>query len=259
MSLFRSRQGRQAARAWRNNIMDMAGKVALVTGGGARIGRALCEALAGRGCAVVIHYRRSQKEARELARRLEAAGGRARAIPGALDTQAGCERLVSRAFKAFGRLDMLVNNASSFERTEFRNIRGSELDTVFSINLKAPVLLTRAFVERARRGRVLNLLDSRIAGHAPGQMAYLLSKQGLADFTRAAALELAPDFTVNAVAPGPVLPPERGSRTAREKAGAIPLRRRPTPGDVAAAALFLLGSAAITGQIVYVDGGQNLL
>ena len=166
--------------------MDMAGKVALVTGGGARVGRALCEALAGRGCAVVIHYRRSQKEARELARRLEAAGGRARAIPGALDTQAGCERLVSRAFKAFGRLDMLVNNASSFERTEFRNIRGSELDSVFSINLKAHVLLTRAFVELARRGAGLPARQPD-SGARARQMAYLLSSRALADYARGRA------------------------------------------------------------------------
>lgn len=258
-SPFRNGAGDQSGRAFRGKIMDMCGKVALVTGGGARIGRALCEALAGQGCAVVVHYRRSRKEALELARRLEAAGGRARAIRGALDTQASCERLVSQAFKAFGRLDVLVNNASSFDRTDFRHVRGPELDSAFSINLKAPILLTRAFVARARRGRVLNLLDTRISGHAPGYMAYLLSKQGLADFTRAAALELAPDFTVNAVAPGPVLAPDRGSRSAREKAGAIPLRRRPSPGDVASAALFLLGGDAITGQIVYVDGGQNLL
>ena len=239
--------------------MNLVGKVALVTGGGARIGRALCEALAGHGCAVVVHYRRSRKEACELVRRLEAGGARASAIHGALDTQADCDRLISLAFKAFKRLDILVNNASSFQHTKFRMIRGADFDGTFSINLKAPVLLTRAFAARARKGRVLNLLDSRIAGYAPGQMPYLLSKQGLADFTRAAALELAPDFTVNAVAPGPVLAPETGSRTAREKAGAFPLRRRPTPGDVASAALFLLGSEAITGQIIYVDGGQNLL
>ena len=239
--------------------MNLVGKVALVTGGGARIGRALCEALASQGCAVVVHYRRSKKDACELVRRLEADGARATAIQGALDTQADCERLISLAFTAFKQLDILVNNASSFQHMDFRRVRRADLDRAFSINLDAPVLLTRAFAQRARRGSVLNLLDSRIAGNAPGQLPYLLSKQGLANFTRAAALELAPDFTVNAVAPGPVLAPDKGSRTAREKAGVFPLGRRPTPNDVADAALFLLGSEAITGQIVYVDGGQNLL
>lgn len=239
--------------------MNLTGKVALVTGGGVRIGRALCEALSGQGCSVVVHYRRSRKEACELALRLEAGGARACAIQGALDTQAGCERLMALAFKVFKRLDILVNNAASFQHTAFRQIRGAELDSVFAVNLQAPILLTRAFVARAGQGRVLNMLDSRITGHASGQMPYLLSKQCLADFTLAAALELAPDFTVNAVAPGPVLVPDKGSRAAREKAGTIPLGRRPTPGDVASAALFLLGSDAITGQVLYVDGGQNLL
>jgi NAD(P)-dependent dehydrogenase (short-subunit alcohol dehydrogenase family) len=103
---------------------------------------------------------------------------------------------------------------------------------------------------------VVNLLDQRIVAPAAGCLAYGVSKQALAAFTLGAALELAPALTVNAVAPGPVLPPPAGA--AREPAGEMPLRRRPTPEQVAAAVVFLLTQTAITGQILYVDGGQHL-
>jgi NAD(P)-dependent dehydrogenase (short-subunit alcohol dehydrogenase family) len=128
------------------------------------------------------------------------------------------------------------------------------------------VYLTRAFAAESPKGkrqagqrRVVNILDRRIASHEVGCAPYLLSKKMAAAFTLLAARELAPEVTVNAVAPGPVLPPPRlGRRPVHDRAGATPLRKRPTPEDVARTAAFLLESDAITGQIVFVDGGQHL-
>jgi len=127
-------------------------------------------------------------------------------------------------------------------------------------NLLVPVLLTRAFAARTRQGRVVNLLDRRIATHDIACVPYLLSKSGLAEFTRLAALALAPGIAVNAVAPGAILPPAgaAGQRTP-DRAGQVPLRVRVTPADVAAAVVALLKADSVTGQVVFVDGGQHLL
>ncbi|MDO9541648.1 MAG: SDR family oxidoreductase, partial [Kiritimatiellia bacterium] len=125
------------------------------------------------------------------------------------------------------------------------------------INLMTPILMTRAFANIIGKGKIINILDRRIAGVESGLAAYLLSKKALADFTKIAALELAPDITVNGIAPGPVFIPTKSRE--REKAGKIPLGKRPTIADVAKAVIFLLKNDSITGEIIFVDGGQHLL
>ena len=228
--------------------MNLNGKRALVTGGAVRIGKAITQALQAAGAEVVVHYRNSKAEAEALSPFTIQAD-----IQG-LETCAG---LIERA----GPLDILVNNASIFTKD---SLSGSSLDRVqreFNVNLFAPMELTRAFAAQAKPGgAVINLLDRRIRCNDTSCVPYSITKKGLADLTQLAALEYAPNIRVNAVAPGPVLPPPGGSmESARELAGNIPLGNLPTTGNITEAILFLLQADAVTGQIIYVDGGQHLL
>lgn len=247
--------------------MDLRGKRALVTGGAVRIGRAICEALAARGCTVVVHCRQSVAEGEALASRLSQSGTPAFCVQGALETEDDAERLVAAALSVAGGLDILVNNASTFNKDAFMDADAERLRAEIGINAFVPMYLTRAFARHVlactgtpSAGGVVNLLDRRVAGQEKGMLPYLLAKKLLAEYTRIAALELGPRIAVNAVAPGPVLPPPgRGEDYLHDHAGPMVLGRRPAAADVAAAVLFLLEADTVTGQILFVDSGQHLL
>jgi NAD(P)-dependent dehydrogenase (short-subunit alcohol dehydrogenase family) len=239
--------------------MDLAGRTALVTGGAVRVGRALCQALADRGCGVVIHCDRSLGPARELAACLRRQGVGAWVVCVHLSGDTSCRRVIRRAAALAGRLDILINNAAVFHRHGLREADAATWRAELDTNLVAPALLTRHFAGAPGAAAIVNILDRRVAGLDVGAVPYSVSKKALEDVTRLSALALAPAIRVNAVAPGPVLPREPGSlRAAREAAGRAPLARRPTPEDVADAVLFLLGNDAVTGQTLFVDGGQHL-
>jgi len=247
--------------------MNLKGKTALVTGGARRIGAALCEALAEEGCRVVIHYNRSARPAAALAARLRRNGAQAWTVAGDFrtgDCRTGnyrmprsADRVVRQAVAAAGKLDILINNAAVFDKQRLLRVTEAALRTEWEVNLLAPLLLMRAFARHAKRGRIVNLLDCRIASHQSDAVPYCLAKKSLADLTRLAALELAPGITVNGVAPGPVLTADTAGAT-RESAGPLPLKIRPTVREVVKAVLFLLKSDVITGQIVFVDSGRHL-
>jgi NAD(P)-dependent dehydrogenase (short-subunit alcohol dehydrogenase family) len=240
--------------------MNLKGQTALVTGGAVRIGAAICRALAEQGAHVVVHYHRSEAAARELCQELAGFGVRAFRVQAELGSGAACARLVADAVRQAGQLDLLVNNAAVFHKDHLRAVTEEKLLAEFWPNLFAPMLLLRAFAEQCARGRIVNLLDRRIAGDDVACAPYLLSKKALAELTRLAALEFAPAIAVNGVAPGAVLPPPgRGKDYLRDQAGPVPLQRQVTPEEVAEVVVFLLQSDAITGQIVFVDGGQHLL
>ncbi len=240
--------------------LSLHGKVALVTGGAQRIGRAICEALVAQGCGVVVHYRTSAREAGEVALAARLAGVAGHRVQANLDREAGCRELIKEARRLAGRLDILVNNAAVFSKDPLERVTERGLQGEFQTNLFAPVLLTKYFADATRRGQVVNILDRRIAGHDATCIPYLLSKKALAAFTEEAALALAPRFTVNAVAPGPILPPPgKGRAYLKDHAGRVPLRVRFAPADVGDAVVLLLRSRKTTGQILYVDGGQHLL
>lgn len=238
----------------------LTGQVALVTGGSLRIGRAISQALAKEGCGVVVHYRSSTASAMEFRRRLQRRGTPAWLVQADLTEMGAPDRVIADAKAAAGRLDILINCAALFSKQPFLDVDRASLHEQMETNLYAPVLLTRAFAKATRRGRVVNLVDRRVAGHDPRCIPYLLSKTALAEFTRAAALALAPRFTVNAVGPGPVLPPPGKSLSyLKDHAGRVPLERRVTPEDIARTVIYLVTNPAVTGQIVFVDGGQHLL
>jgi pteridine reductase len=246
--------------------MELAGKRVLVTGGAVRIGRAICEALARQGCTVLVHYSTSEAEAERLVDALRRGGATAFSVKADLGDETSCASLIQAAVSAAGGLDILVNNAAVFHRDSLEMTTEAKLRAEIETNAFAPIYLTRAFAALSGdtpsgclRGKVINLLDQRVAGLECGTLPYLLSKKMLAEFTKIAALELAPEFTVNAVAPGPVLPPPgEGPERTRELAGSTPLGMPLTPQAVAQAVVYLLAADAVTGQTIFVDGGQHL-
>lgn len=235
-------------------------KVALVTGGAVRIGGAICEALAREGIHVVIHCNRSAAAADILARRLRRGGVKAWVVRQELRDQDSCEALIRNVRKLAGRLDFLVNNAAVFHKQRLAVVTWADLEEEFRVNCFVPVCLMRAFAMQTRRGKVVNLLDRRVAANDPECPVYSVSKKALAAFTTEAALALAPGIVVNAVAPGPVLPPPgKGMSYLHDRAGRIPLACKVKPADVAAGVLTMLRLESVTGQILFVDGGQHLL
>ncbi len=258
--------------------MKLAQCRALVTGAAVRIGRAIVEALVAQGCAVILHYRRSAVAATELARRLGAHGS-VILVQGDLAEAGAGRRIVEESWAASGGFNILINNAAVFHKDTLDSASPEKIDREWRVNFLAPTLLTRAFAEkmracpdfarepgsdgRAPRGKILHLLDRRVAGVDPACLPYEISKKMLADTVRRWALELAPDLAVNGIAPGAVLPPNDADGAAdgpaRDWAGPTLLRAPCGPSAVAEAALFLLGADTVTGQTIFVDNGRHLL
>jgi pteridine reductase len=247
--------------------LNIAGKTALVTGGALRIGKVICEALADGGCNVAVHYRTSGAAAACLVDSLRAKGVRASSFQTDMDDIREVELLPERVQAAMGEIDFLINNASVFHKSSLLESTPESIAAEVQVNALAPIALMRALARLRQqeilgwpRKRIVNILDRRVAGLERGMLPYQLSKNMLRDATRIAALELGPGFSVNAVAPGPILPPPgEGVAYLVDKAGPMVLANRPNPAHVADAVLFLLKSEGITGQVLYVDSGQHLL
>lgn len=234
---------------------------ALVTGAGRRLGRVLATRLAALGCDVVLHAHTGEREARDLASRLHVRGAQAHVVTADLADPGQVEGLVDRARKAAGRdLDFLVNNASTYTPSRVESLTWPTFQSDMAVNAWAPFALARAFHAQAKQGgAVVNILDTRIADYDWDHAGYILAKDVLARMTRTQAVALAPRVRVNAVAPGPVLPPEGAGEAALERyVKHLPLARTPRPDDVADAVLYLLGARSVTGQVVHVDGGRHL-
>jgi pteridine reductase len=240
----------------------LADKVVLVTGAARRVGAVIAAAFHAEGSRVAVHYRSSRADAEALVARLDAARpGSARGFAADLADAEACARLPESVVRAFGRLDVLVNNASTFYPTPIGSITPDQFDDLVGSNLRAPLFLTQAAApELAKReGLVLNVADIHglrpLAQHA----VYSAAKAALVMLTRSLARELGPSIRVNAIAPGPVLWPEQGVDEAlRERIVArTALKRAGTPEDVAKAALFFAKDAPfVTGEVLAVDGGR---
>lgn len=237
--------------------------IALVTGAGLRLGRAIALKLAGEGCDVVVHYNTSADAARETAQEIAGMGRIAHAIGFDQGDGAAIAHGIDEIAKAFGRApDVLVNCASIFEWDTIDSVSEEALKRHYAVNLIGPVLLTRHIAERASeatRGLILNLLDNKLGNPNPDHLSYTLSKFALAGFTEMMARGLSPRFRVNAIAPGHTLP---GPGETAEHFAAVhdqtPLGRGPTADDIADAAAYLLKAEAVTGQVITVDGGARL-
>ncbi|MSR36544.1 MAG: SDR family oxidoreductase [Gemmatimonadetes bacterium] len=236
-------------------------KVALVTGGAVRVGRALALGLAEAGYDVAVHYHSSSAAAREVERRITDMGRRATLLEGDLADPAQVAALAHAVRDRCGRLDLLVNSASSFEEADLLDVDAEQWDRVMNVNLRGPFLLVRetAALLRASHGTVINMVD--VLGLEPwtAHPHHSVSKAALLHLTKILARVLAPEVRVNAVAPGTVLLPEGSSPEleARERE-LTPLRRLGSPEDVLRAVLFLAASPFITGEVIVVDGGRRL-
>ncbi|HEX7090667.1 MAG TPA: SDR family oxidoreductase [Longimicrobiales bacterium] len=243
--------------------MEVPGRVALVTGGARRLGRALALALARAGADVVINYFRSAEAAEATVGEIAALGRRAIALQGDVSRRADALTLIRRTAEAFGRLDILVNSAATFEQAPLLAVAEEDWDRVLAVNLKGPFLLSQAAAPLLRRdggGVIINLADLSAFQPWPSFPHHSVSKAGLVHLTRVLARALAPDIRANCIAPGAVLPPEDYTeeqlRASRERTA---LKRLGSPEDVCRALLFLVESDYITGETIVVDGGRMLL
>ena len=234
-------------------------KVALVTGGAKRIGEAICRALARSGYSIALHYSTSRIEADQTAKRIHKGGGVCATFACDLADAHAAEDLVPSVMGEFGRLDVLVNSASIFERSSLEAGNLELWERHFAINLTAPYILMRSFARCAKEGSIINFLDTHIVRNKTAHAAYLLSKKALAELTKIAAVEFAPRIRVNAVAPGIILPPvsQKGGYLDR-LAKHIPLQRKGKVENIAHAVLFLLENDYVTGQVIFEDGGEHL-
>lgn len=235
--------------------------IALVTGGGVRVGRAIALALGRAGFDVIVHARRSAAEAEAMADELRALGRTARVELGDLEASDGAEALAAR----IGECDVLVNSAASYAHVDFAHVTRAQLATMLAVNVAAPFFLAQALLPalaRSGEGCIVNITDMAVT-HAYTTSHffshYLASKAALDQLTRAWALELAPRVRVNAVAPGPVaMGAETTDAQKADMLARIPLRREGRAEDVAQAVVFLAQAPYVTGQTIRVDGGLSV-
>ena len=232
----------------------------LVTGGAKRIGRALCLALADRGFRIALHYNRSRSEAQKVADAINQNGGTCQLFACDLYDARQTGRLIPDILKHFSKLDILINNASIFKPSVIKGADLISLREHFAANFEAPFLLTAQFAEKCRKGHIINILDTHIVRNSTRHAAYLLSKKSLGALTKMSAAELAPHIRVNGIAPGLILPPEKSGAGRLERlAKDIPLRTKGNVTQITQTVDFLLNNTYITGQVIFVDGGEHLL
>ncbi len=238
----------------------LTGRVALVTGAGKRIGRAIALALAREGAEVAVHYNRTASGAEETAAAIAALGRRSAALQADVTRRADVERLFATVESRFGRLDILVNNAGAFFHAAFDEITDQQWDGILDTNLKSQFLCSQAAVplmKRQGRGRIINI--SSLGGLLawPGYTHYCVSKAGSIMLTRCLARALAPEILVNSVAPGTIQ--FEGEPPDEDYIRRVPLHRTGTGDDIAQAVLYLATAEFITGQVIVVDGGRSLV
>ncbi|HEY5599267.1 MAG TPA: SDR family oxidoreductase [Candidatus Manganitrophaceae bacterium] len=240
--------------------MEIKGKSVLITGAARRLGKAIALALAGRGAQVVIHYNRSKKEAEKVVEEIEKKGGAARLASGDISKAKECEKIVRDAVKAFGRLDVLVNNAAVFFKTPLFQVTEKEWNEILDANLKGSFFCAQAAAKEMRKngGKIINIADWSAVRPYEDYLPYCASKAGVIALTKGLARSLAPKVTVNAIAPGPILLPDDFDEAEKEAIiRQTPLKRIGAPDDVVNAVLFLLeGTDFMTGTTIMIDGGR---
>jgi len=244
--------------------VDLTGKTGLITGGARRVGAAITRRLHAAGANVLVHYRDSDSDAAKLVAELNGARPKSAAtVKAELLAPIAPRALVSAALESFGRLDLLVNNASAFFPVALGAIEASHWEELVGSNLRAPLFIAQeAAAELAKReGAIVNIVDIHAERPLKGYPVYSIAKAGLAAMTRSLALELAPRVRVNGVAPGAIAWPEDGQFDPAERERVVattPLGRTGTPEDIAQAVHFLACAPYVTGQILAVDGGRSI-
>lgn len=235
-------------------------KTALITGGAKRIGKAIALELAQQGWQVAIHYGHSAQAADELVATLNAQNAKAVALQADLADAQQVETLLPRANEMLGRVELLVNNASVFERDTATDFTTDTWDTHLNVNLRAPALLMRDFAGQTSAGNIINIIDQRVWRLTPDFSSYTVSKTGLWSLTQTFAQALAEqNIRVNGIGPGPTLPNPRQDQAEFDKqTRLVPLGHGASPEEVADAVMYILSANSMTGQMIALDGGQHL-
>jgi pteridine reductase len=242
-------------------VTTPAGRVALVTGAGRRVGRAIAVALGTAGMRVVVHYNGSAEGAKETAHLIEQADGDAAVVQADLSDPLAAERLLDDIIEGEGSLAVLVNSAAMMLRTPVGETTVAEWDEMFALNVRAPYFLSQraAPALRASRGCIVNVADLAAFETWPAYVPHGITKAAVVQMTRALARVLAPEVRVNAVAPGVVLLPEGWTDADGERLRkTTPLQRLGTPEDVASAVLYLVRAEYVTGEVITIDGGRHV-
>ena len=244
--------------------MDLENKVALVTGGARRVGRAISLAIAAAGARVAVHYGGSALAAQETVSEIKANGGNALAIQADLADEDAANSVIPAVLEEFGGVDILINNAAVFKSGSLSETTSELWDLQFQINLKTPFLLSRAFAAQMnpeQPGKIINITDWRILRPNDEFFAYTLTKSGIEAMTKSLAVSLAPQVQVNCLALGAILLPAGASADYQERLiSMIPARRMGGTRDVIQTLMFLLQNGDfITGETILIDGGRHLV
>ncbi len=236
-------------------------QTALITGASKRVGRAITEFLAENGWSVIIHYNTSEKPARELANKLKRKfpNQNFQPVQADLSNPKETEKLIPNAVSDIGKFHLLVNNASVFDSGYIYETSLQLFESQVNVNLRAPFFLTRDFAKHCKSGNIINFVDTRVTMNKSNFAAYSLSKKGLWDFTKMAALEFGPDIRVNAIAPGVTLPPPNEDENYLHKlAENIPMKKPGGIEPILKSIDYILTNNHLTGQLLFADGGENL-
>ncbi|MES2179565.1 MAG: SDR family oxidoreductase [Gemmatimonadota bacterium] len=236
-------------------------RVALVTGAGRRVGRAIAVALGGLGMRVVVHYNESVEGARDTALMIEDAGGVSALLRADLSDVTQCEQLIDAVVLEHGELHTVVNSAAMMLRTPVGLVTESDWDAMFALNVRAPFFIAQRAADALRRanGNIVNIADLAAFENWTGYVPHGMTKAAVVQMTRALAHALAPEVRVNGVAPGVVMLPEGFDAAQTEHLRrTTPLRRIGTPEDVARAVVYLVSEDFITGEVIKVDGGRHV-
>lgn len=237
------------------------GKTALITGASKRIGKALSEHLAKNGWNIIIHYNNSGKAAAQLVSSLSAkfTSQHFYTVRANLSNINEVVELIPKVMSEFGTFNLLINNASVFDKSYIQETSPELFNTQLLVNLQAPFFLIRDFANYCKTGNIINFVDTRLTTNKSNFAAYSLSKKGLWDLTQMAALEFSPEIRVNAIAPGVTLAPENEDNNYLQKlAKHIPMKRPGGLQPILKSLDYILENEYLTGQLLFADGGENL-
>jgi len=233
---------------------------ALITGAAKRIGKAIALHCATLGYNIALHYHHSKKEAKLTEEEIKAQGVTCTLFSCDLSKSKQAGKLIEKTFKLCPDLNVLINNASIFEQSTIKESGISLLRKHFASNFDAPFILSSDFAKHCTKGQIINILDTHISQSATQHSTYLLSKKALQALTQMSSAEFAPNIRVNAVAPGLILPPEdKSADYLKRLAQKIPMQTKGHVHQIAGTVEFLLNSPYITGETIFVDGGEHLI
>ena len=233
----------------------------IITGAATRIGAAIAEKLSGPGVEIVIHYKKSNKDAKKLQKKLLKNKTKVYLVKGDLAKEQDLKKIIKFSKSKLKYFDCLINNASLFENDSLKNFSSKSWNQHLDVNLKAPAYLTQEFSKnvKGKNNNIINIIDQRVFKLTPFFFSYTLSKAGLYTLTKTAAMELAPNIKVNGIAPGPTIKNKRQSdKYFKKQYLATPLKQRVNVKDICYAVDFFIKNSSTTGQVIAIDSGQSL-